>query len=125
MTSSQPKPTNGAIALPNSDLDPRIFTVDGDLPKTVLDGCGVNCRVPEVHDELHPCLCNEEVPRGTLTMPQGNRWHPVMLPDDYLRKMRQDLSEVEAQVEAETRCEPVMDDPPPPDDEQKNRKLCI
>jgi uncharacterized OsmC-like protein len=29
-----------------------------------------------------------------------------MLPDDYLRKMKQDLSEVEAQVEAETRREP-------------------
>jgi hypothetical protein len=32
-----------------------------------------------------------------------------MLPDDYLRKMRQDLSEVEAQVEAESRCEPDPD----------------
>jgi len=36
---------------------------------------------------------------------------PVMLPDDYLRKMRQDIGEVEAQVEAETRCEPGPDDP--------------
>ncbi|MCX6842548.1 MAG: hypothetical protein NTX53_09745 [candidate division WOR-3 bacterium] len=51
-------------------------------------------------------------------MPKTNRWHPVMLPDDYLRKMKQDLSEVEAQVEAETRYKPVLDDPPPPDDEQ-------
>ncbi len=51
-------------------------------------------------------------------MPQPNRWHPVMLPDDYLRKMKQDLSEVEAQVEAETRCEPDPNDPPPPDDDQ-------
>jgi hypothetical protein len=50
--------------------------------------------------------------------PRPNRWHPVMLPDDYLRKLKRDLSEVEAQVEAETRSEPVMDDPPPPDDEQ-------
>ena len=32
-----------------------------------------------------------------------------MLPDDYLRKMRQDLGEVEAKVEAETRCEPDPD----------------
>ncbi len=35
-----------------------------------------------------------------------------MLPDDYLRKLKQDLSE----VEAETRYEPVPDDPPPSDD---------
>ncbi len=41
-----------------------------------------------------------------------------MLPDDYLRKMKQDLSEVEAQVEAESRYESVSDDPPPPDDDQ-------
>ena len=41
-----------------------------------------------------------------------------MLPDDYLRKMKRDLGEVEAQVEAETRCEPYPDDPPPSDDEQ-------
>jgi hypothetical protein len=51
-------------------------------------------------------------------MVQQNRWHPVMLPDDYLRKMKQDLCEVEAQVEAETRYEPDSDDPPPPDDDQ-------
>jgi hypothetical protein len=42
-------------------------------------------------------------------MTNANRWHPVMLPDDYLRKMRQDLSEVEAQVEAETRYKPVLE----------------
>ncbi len=51
-------------------------------------------------------------------MPKLNRWHAVMLPDDYLRKMKQDLSEIEAQVEAETRYQPVLDDPPPPDDDQ-------
>ena len=39
-----------------------------------------------------------------------------MLPDDYLRKLKQDLSEVEAQVEAETRYEPDPNDPTPPDD---------
>ena len=37
-----------------------------------------------------------------------------MLPDNYLQKMKQDLCEVEAQVEAETRYKPVLDDPPPP-----------
>ncbi|MCX6843949.1 MAG: hypothetical protein NTX53_16930 [candidate division WOR-3 bacterium] len=54
-------------------------------------------------------------------MPKTSRWHRVMLPDDYLRKMKQDLGEVEAQVEAqveaETRYSPVLDDPPPPDDD--------
>ncbi|MBN2465466.1 hypothetical protein JXD38_07570 [candidate division WOR-3 bacterium] len=51
-------------------------------------------------------------------MARKNRWHPVMLPDDYLRKLKQDLAEVEAQVEAETRYEPFPDDgsPPPADD---------
>ena len=29
-----------------------------------------------------------------------------MLPDDYIRKMKQDLAEVEAQVESKTRYEP-------------------
>jgi hypothetical protein len=38
-----------------------------------------------------------------------NRRHPGMLPDDYLRKMKQDLSEVEAQVESKTRYEPDPD----------------
>ena len=50
-------------------------------------------------------------------MAQKNRWHPVMLPDDYIRKMKQDLSEVEAQVESETQYAPDPDDPPPPDDD--------
>jgi len=39
-----------------------------------------------------------------------------MLPDDYLRKLKQQLGEVEAQVESETRYERVLDDPPPADD---------
>jgi hypothetical protein len=43
-------------------------------------------------------------------------WSACFLPDDYLRKMKQDLSEVEAQVESKTRYEPVSDDPPPSDD---------
>jgi hypothetical protein len=41
-----------------------------------------------------------------------------MLPDDYLRKLRQDLAEVEAQVESKSRYEPILDDAPPPDDDQ-------
>jgi len=47
-----------------------------------------------------------------------------MLPNDYLRKLRQDLREVEAQVGAKTRREAVLDDrtpyvydQTPPDDE--------
>ena len=40
-----------------------------------------------------------------------------MLPDDYLRKMKQDLSEVEAQVESKTRYEPDPGAPPPDDDQ--------
>jgi hypothetical protein len=39
-------------------------------------------------------------------MVQKNGWHAVMLPDDYLRKLKQDISEVEAQVESKTRYEP-------------------
>ncbi len=39
-----------------------------------------------------------------------------MLPDDYLRKLKQDLAEVEAMVASKTRYEPV-DDPLPPDDD--------
>jgi hypothetical protein len=46
-----------------------------------------------------------------------NRWHPVMLPDDYIRKMKQALGEVEAKVEAETHYEPDPDFSPPPDDD--------
>jgi hypothetical protein len=42
------------------------------------------------------------------TAPKTNRWHPVMLPDDYIRKMKQALGEVEAKVETETRYEPVV-----------------
>ena len=47
-----------------------------------------------------------------------------MLPDNYLRKLKQDLSELEAQVESKTRRERVLDDRPafdfdqtPPDDD--------
>jgi len=44
-------------------------------------------------------------------------WSACFLPDDYLRKLKQDLSEVEAQVESETHYEPDPDAPPPADDE--------
>jgi hypothetical protein len=44
-------------------------------------------------------------------------WSACFLPDDYLRKMKQDLSEVEAEVEAKTRYEPDPDFSPPPTDE--------
>jgi len=47
-------------------------------------------------------------------MAQRTRWHPVMLPDDYLRMMKQDISEVEAQVESKTRYEPDPDFSPTP-----------
>jgi len=49
-------------------------------------------------------------------MAQKNRWHPVMLPDDYLRKLKQDLAEADAMVESKTRYEPDPDAPPPSDD---------
>ena len=51
-------------------------------------------------------------------------WDACFLPDDYLRKLKQDLSEVEAQFEAMTCRERVLDDRPafdfdqtPPDDD--------
>jgi hypothetical protein len=44
-------------------------------------------------------------------------WSACFLPDDYIRKMKQDLSEVEAQVESRTRYEPDPD-ASPRDDEQ-------
>ena len=39
------------------------------------------------------------------------------IPPDYLRKLKQDLGEVEAQVESKTRYEPDLDFSPPPDDD--------
>ena len=45
-------------------------------------------------------------------------WSTCFLPDDYLRKMKQDLGELEAKVEAKTRYEPDPDAPPPFDDDQ-------
>jgi hypothetical protein len=53
-----------------------------------------------------------------MPVPKPNRWHPCLLPEDYLRKMKQNLLEVEARIEAETRYKPFPDDdPPPPDDD--------
>ena len=40
----------------------------------------------------------------------------VMLPDDHLRKMKQDLSEAEAKAEVKTRHEPDPGSCPPPSD---------
>ena len=44
-------------------------------------------------------------------------WSACFLPDDYLRKMKQDIKEVEAQVEARARYEPFPDDHLPDDDQ--------
>jgi hypothetical protein len=41
-----------------------------------------------------------------------------MLPDDYLRKMKLALGEIEAEVEAKTRRERVLDDRPAYDFDQ-------
>ena len=49
--------------------------------------------------------------------PKPNRGHPCLLPDDYLRKLKQDLSEVEAQVESETHYVPDPDFSPAPSDD--------
>jgi hypothetical protein len=50
-------------------------------------------------------------------MAQPNHWHPVILSDDYLRKLKQQLGEIEARVESETHYDPDPDAPPHPDDE--------
>jgi hypothetical protein len=39
-------------------------------------------------------------------MRQNNRWHPCLLPDNYQRKLRQDLAETDSVVENGTRLEP-------------------
>jgi len=44
-------------------------------------------------------------------------WSACFLPDDHIRKMKQDLAEVEAQVESKTRYEPDPDFSPPPSDD--------
>lgn len=49
---------------------------------------------------------NSEPPREETSTPGRVAAAPVVLPDDYLRKMKQNLGEVEAQVESETCPEP-------------------
>jgi hypothetical protein len=41
-----------------------------------------------------------------------------MLPDNYIRRLKQDLAEAEVMVESKTRYEPEPDFCPPPDDDQ-------
>jgi len=53
-------------------------------------------------------------------MAQANRWHPVMLPDDYIRKMKQAVAEADAMVESKTRYEPDPDFSPLPDDDTQS-----
>ncbi len=55
-------------------------------------------------------------PMTAVLVPKLNLWRPVMLPDDYLRKMKQDLAEMEALVDSMTRYEPDRDAPQPSDD---------
>ena len=38
-----------------------------------------------------------------------------MLPDNYIKKMKQDIRELEAQIESKTRLIPFFEDDPPPD----------
>jgi hypothetical protein len=49
-----------------------------------------------------------------VLVPKPNRWHPVMLPDDYFRRMKQDLAEADAMVQSKTRYEPDPDFSPRP-----------
>jgi hypothetical protein len=48
-------------------------------------------------------------------MAQKNRWHPCMLSDDYLRKLKQDLAEADAAADSTTRLEPEAVDATPAD----------
>lgn len=52
-------------------------------------------------------------------MVQKNRWHPCLLPDNYMRKLKQDLAEASAIAESATRLEPDPDDAPPAGDENQ------
>ena len=44
-------------------------------------------------------------------MPKTNRWHPVMLPDDYLRRLKHDLAEAAAAAGSATHMEPDLNSP--------------
>jgi hypothetical protein len=48
--------------------------------------------------------------------PKPNRWHPCLLPDDYLKKLRQTQVEAKAEVESRTKYDPDV----PPDDGQSS-----
>jgi hypothetical protein len=39
-------------------------------------------------------------------MPKTNRWHPCLLPDNYLRKMKQDLADADKFADSATHLEP-------------------
>ena len=54
-----------------------------------------------------------------MSAPMTNRWHPVMLPDDYLRKLRQDLVEADSAADSTTRLEPVLEVVPRENDAQR------
>ena len=58
-----------------------------------------------------------DCPQWAMLTLNSNRQHQAFLSHDYLRKLKQDLAEVEAQVEAETRYEPDPDAPPPDADD--------
>jgi hypothetical protein len=49
--------------------------------------------------------------------PKQNRWHPCLLPDDYLKKMRQTQAEAEAEVELRSKYVPDPDAPSPDDNQ--------
>jgi len=51
-------------------------------------------------------------------MAQKNRWHPCLLPDDYLRKLRQDLAEADEVADSSTCYESDPDVPPPSAEER-------
>jgi len=52
-----------------------------------------------------------------VPVPKLNRWHPCLLPDDYLKKLRQDLAASDAVAESESHLEPASDAPLPDNDE--------
>ena len=50
-------------------------------------------------------------------MAEKNRWHPCLLPDDYLRKLKRDLAESDEAADSSTRYEPDPDEAPPSDED--------
>jgi hypothetical protein len=45
--------------------------------------------------------------RYNRAMRQTNRWHPCLLPENYQRKLKQDLAEADNVVETDTKREAV------------------